>query len=72
MPTSGQFDLDDDLKADVYNSLETPTDMPIQDENATLVLEDVPAGSVQSSVVMPAEDRMLDEVDDNISVVLSF
>ena len=70
-PTSGQFDLDDDLEADIYNPLETPTDMPIQDENATPILEDVPAESVQSSVVMPAEDHMLDKVDDNVSVVSS-
>ena len=29
MPTSGQFDLDEDLEVDVYNPLETPTDTPI-------------------------------------------
>ena len=37
--------------------------MPIQEET--------PAESVQSSVVTPAEDCMLDEVDDSVSVVLS-
>ena len=70
-PVSGQFDLDDDLEADVYNPLETPTDMPIQDKSVMPVKEDVQTESVQSSAVTPAEDHMLDKVDDNMSVTSS-
>ena len=46
--------------------------MPIQDESATPIQEDIPAESAQSNVVMPAKDHMLEEVDDNLSVVSSF
>ena len=46
-------------------------DTPIQDEGSTPVQEDVLAESVQSNVVMPAKDCMLDEVDDNISIASS-
>ena len=70
-PISGQFDLDEDLEADIYNPLATPMDMPIQDEDSTPIQEDFPAESVQSNVVMPDEDCMLDEVDNNISIASS-
>ena len=70
-PTTGQFDLDDDLKVDVYKPLETPTDTPIQDESTTPIQEDIPAESVQSNVVTAAKDCMLEEVDNNVSVVSS-
>ena len=53
-PASGQFNLDDDLEVEFYNPLETPTDMPIQDESAMPILEDVLAESAQSNVVTPA------------------
>ena len=55
-PVSGQFDLDDDLEAD-------KSIMPVK--------EDVQTESVQSSAVTPAEDHMLDKVDDNMSVTSS-
>ena len=70
-PTSGQFDLEEDLEADVYNPLVTPTDMPVQDEDSTPVQEDLQAELVQSNVVTPAEDRMLDEVDNSVSIASS-
>ena len=70
-PTSGQFDLDENLEADVYNPLVTPTDMPVQDKDSMPIQEDFLAESAQSNVVTPAEDHMLDEVDDNVSTVSS-
>ena len=67
-PTSGQFDLDEDLEADVYNLLVTPTDTPVQDEDSMPVQEDFPAETVQSNAVTPAKDHILDKVDDNVSI----
>ena len=46
-------------------------DMHIQDEDSMPVQEDFPAKLVQSNVVTLAEDRMLDEVDDNVSIASS-
>ena len=45
--------------------------MPIQDESVTPVQKDIPGKSAHSNVVTEAEDRMLDEADDNVSVMLS-
>ena len=70
-PTSGQFDLEEDLEADVYNPLVTPTDMPVQDEDSTPVQEDLQAELAQSNVVTPAEDHMLDKVDNSVSIASS-
>ena len=70
-PTSGQFDLDKDLEADVYNLLVTRTDTPVQDEDSTPIQEDSPTETAQSNAVTPAKDCMLDEVDDNISIMSS-
>ena len=46
-------------------------DMPVQDEESMPIQEDFPAESALSNAVTPAKDRMLDEVDDNISIVSS-
>ena len=49
----------------------TPTGTPIQDKDSMPIHKDFPAEPAQSNVVTPAEDRMLDEVDDNISIASS-
>ena len=70
-PTSSQYNLNEDLEAEVYNSLLTPMDMPVHDKDSTPVQGDFLAKSVQSNAVTLTEDRMLDEVDDNVSITSS-
>ena len=70
-PVSGQFDTDGSLDMDLYDPLKTPTDMPIQDETVMPVQKDFSEGSAHSKVVTAEEDRMLDEEDNNVSVVSS-
>ena len=45
--------------------------MPVQDEDSMPIQEDFPAESALSNAVTLAKDRMLDEVDDNVSIVSS-
>ena len=44
--------------------------MPIQDESLTPTQEDIRKESVKSNVVTTAEDCMLDEGDDNMSITI--
>ena len=67
-PISGQSDLD----KDVFDPLKTPTDMPMQDKSITPIQEDISDDPTQFNVVTEAKDHMLDETDDNMSVVSSF
>ena len=43
----------------------------MQDESVTPIQKDIPGKSAHSNVVTEAEDHMLDEADDNMSVMSS-
>ena len=67
-PVEGQFD---DLGQDPYDLLKTPTNTPIQDESITPVQDDTVKNTTMSTMVTEEENHLLDDEDDNISIVSS-
>ena len=70
-PVRGHFDLDDNLGKDPYDPLKTPTGMPIQDKSITPIQEATTGELAPSNVVTEAEDHLLDDAGNNVSVTLS-
>ena len=64
----GQFD---DLGQDPYDPLKTPMDTPVQDESVTPVQDDTPRDTTMSNVVTEEENYLLDDEEDNVSIVSS-
>ena len=67
-PIEGQFDY---LGQDPYDPLKTPTDTLIQDKSIMPVQDDTVENMTMSTVVMEEENCLLDDEDDNISIVSS-
>ena len=64
----GQFD---DIGQDPYDPLKTPTDTLIQDDSITPVQDDTIGNMTMSSVVTEEENCLLDDEEDNVSIVSS-
>ena len=64
----GQFD---DLGQDPYDPLKTPTNTLIQDESVTPVQDNLIGNATMSTVVTEEENHLLDNEEDNVSIVSS-
>ena len=54
-----------------FNSARCGTDTPIQDESVTPVQDDTPRDTTMSNVVTEEENYLLDDEEDNVSIVSS-
>ena len=71
MPIEGQFDQDDNLGQDPYDSLKTPMNTLVHNESIMPVEDDILGDQTMSDPVTEAENRLLDDEGDNVSIASS-
>ena len=71
MSIEGQFDQADDLGQDPYNLLKTPMDTLVQDKTVMPIQDDILGDPPMAEPVTEAENHLLDDEGDNLSVASS-